>query len=147
METFTLPLKLTCRISGKIVTYTSADYVNKRLEKYGGDLQAMLSDFVCRDAKRNVKDNMSLAEIRIESGVAFIAENGAEITIGQSLMDEIKGPPTIKYDFKVGKPEPITKLTAPTDSCFNPGWYIEQKSCLTCAFASICNFSRKRLVA
>jgi hypothetical protein len=138
MDQFTLPLKLTCKVSGKVVTYTSAEYVRKKLEKYNGSLKAMMEDFVCRDAKRGLKENKPVEQIKAEASdtASFTTENGAEITIGSALT---------KADFKIGKPTPMTKAEAPRDACFNPGWFLNKKSCGACAFNGVCNYEKKRV--
>lgn len=151
MDSFTLPLKFTCRISGKVVTYTNEDYVKKRLEKYGGSLKRMQDEFVCRDAKRDLKDHKTVEQIRTEAGTLngtdITTEGGAMITIGtEELINKVVGPiaPVIKHDFKLGKPIPMTKEMAPRDACWNPGWFLNKSSCALCAFTGICNYEKKR---
>jgi len=141
MDNFTLPLKLTCTVSGKIVTYTSEDYVKKKLEKYGGSLERLRKEFVCRDAKLAEKE--AIKKVTPTPVITSIAENGAEIRIG----DDTPVQPQHREVWKVSPPVPITKETAPTDQCFNPGWYLSKKDCGACAFASICNYTKKRTTA
>lgn len=155
MDEIILPLKLKCNISGKEVVYTSREYVEKKLLKYGGSLERMRKEFVCRDARRMVKDKVDLQTIQKELGkaesVTATAENGAQITMGaEALIEKIQseGERTPAYDyskldFKVGQPVPLTQ--GATDQCYNPGWFLNKKDCGACAFTKMCNFARKRI--
>lgn len=47
---FPCPLTLTCKISGKKVTYSDPEYIKARIEK-AGSLEALVSNYVSRSAK------------------------------------------------------------------------------------------------
>lgn len=51
---YTLPLVLTCKVTGKAVKYTSAAYIDKCIAK-AGSLEALQSNYVSRDGKRSQK--------------------------------------------------------------------------------------------
>jgi hypothetical protein len=47
-------LTLKCNVTGKEVTYTSAEYIAKRIEK-AGSLEKLIATYVCRDAGKAAK--------------------------------------------------------------------------------------------
>ena len=51
---YTLPLVLTCKVTGKAVKYTSAAYIDKCIAK-AGSLEALQSNYVSREGKRSQK--------------------------------------------------------------------------------------------
>jgi hypothetical protein len=51
---YTLPLVLTCTITGKSVKYTSASYIDKVIAKHGS-LEKLLTSYVSREGKRSSK--------------------------------------------------------------------------------------------
>jgi hypothetical protein len=51
---YTLPLVLTCSVTGKAVKYTSAAYIDKCIAK-AGSLEALQKSYVSRDGKRSQK--------------------------------------------------------------------------------------------
>lgn len=52
---YTLPLVLTCKVTGKSVKYTSAAYIDKCIAKYGS-LELLQKNYVSRDGKRQVTE-------------------------------------------------------------------------------------------
>lgn len=48
---YTLPLVLTCKVTGKAVKYTSAAYIDKCISK-AGSLEALQANYVSREGKR-----------------------------------------------------------------------------------------------
>lgn len=48
---YTLPLVLTCKVTGKSVKYTSASYIDKCVAK-AGSLEALQANYVSREGKR-----------------------------------------------------------------------------------------------
>lgn len=140
MDSFTLPLKLTCSVSGKVVTYTSAEYVKKKLEKFGGSLERLHKEFVCRDAKVPVAKPVA---VDIESYDPKTP--GLQITVGAEALSKPATP--IQYDWKIGKPVPMTQADAPKDVCFNPPWMSKHGgACDGCAMQSVCNYTKKRFL-
>lgn len=51
---YTLPLVLTCHVTGKSVKYTSAAYIDKTIAKFGS-LDKLLAGYVSRDGRAQVK--------------------------------------------------------------------------------------------
>jgi len=51
---YTLPLVLTCKVTGKSVKYTSAAYIDKCISK-AGSLEALQNSYVSREGKRSNK--------------------------------------------------------------------------------------------
>jgi len=51
---YTLPLVLTCKVTGKSVKYTSASYIDKVIAKHGS-LEALQKNYVSREGRRNTK--------------------------------------------------------------------------------------------
>jgi len=51
---YTLPLVLTCKVTGKSVKYTSASYIDKVIAKYGS-LDKLLTGYVSREGRRQSK--------------------------------------------------------------------------------------------
>ena len=51
---YTLPLVLTCKVTGKAVKYTSASYIDKVIAKHGS-LEALQKNYVSREGRRNTK--------------------------------------------------------------------------------------------
>lgn len=47
-------LTLKCNVTGKEVTYTSAEYIAKRIEK-AGSLEKLIATYVCREAGKAAK--------------------------------------------------------------------------------------------
>ena len=53
-DTYQIPFKITCTVSGVTKTYTSEKYINGKLDRFGG-LENLIKTYVCRDAKRALK--------------------------------------------------------------------------------------------
>jgi len=51
---YTLPLVLTCKVTGKSVKYTSASYIDKVIAKHGS-LEKLLTGYVSREGRRQSK--------------------------------------------------------------------------------------------
>jgi hypothetical protein len=51
---YTLPLVLTCKVTGKSVKYTSASYIDKVIAKHGS-LEALQKNYVSRAGRRQSK--------------------------------------------------------------------------------------------
>ena len=49
---YSLPLVLTCKVTGKTVKYTSSSYVDKVIAKHGS-LEALQKNYVSREGRRN----------------------------------------------------------------------------------------------
>jgi hypothetical protein len=62
-DTYALPFRLTCTVSGLTKVYTSIDYINGKLHRFGG-LKNLLEKYVCRDAKRLLKAGKTPEEVK-----------------------------------------------------------------------------------
>ena len=51
---YSLPLVLTCKVTGKQVKYTSPSYIDKVIAKHGS-LEALQANFTSREGRRNAK--------------------------------------------------------------------------------------------
>lgn len=51
---FPVPLTLKCTVTGKENVFTDPDYIKQRIERAGG-LEKLLSTYVCKAAKREMK--------------------------------------------------------------------------------------------
>lgn len=128
MDSFKLPLKLTCRISGKVVTYTSDEYVRKKLEKYGGNLKAMLDDFVCRDAKRLLKaSDTTPKEKKPQVDVIETTDTDSDTDDDSDIEVQVG-----VRDFANDESILIPSI------CINPVWYRTKENCNHCACSSRC---------
>ena len=56
-DTYQIPFKITCTVSGVTKTYTSEEYINGKLDRFGG-LENLIKTYVCRDAKRAMKSKL-----------------------------------------------------------------------------------------
>ena len=54
---YQIPFKITCTVSGVTKTYTSEEYINGKIDRFGG-LENLLKTYVCRDAKRAMKSKL-----------------------------------------------------------------------------------------
>lgn len=61
MESFTIPLKLICTISGKEKTFTNRSYIEKKINEYGS-LEKLKQKYICREAKSLLKHNTKTIE-------------------------------------------------------------------------------------
>lgn len=55
LRNITVPYILTCAITGLAKNYTSKEFVQRKIDNYGGDEAAMIKGYVSRDAKREIK--------------------------------------------------------------------------------------------
>jgi len=61
-----VPYVLVCRVTGLQKAYTSKEFVARKIENYGGNEQAMIDGYVCKEAKRLLKpygENVTEADI------------------------------------------------------------------------------------
>lgn len=83
---YTLPLKLTCKVTGKEVAYTDPEYIDKRIAEFGS-LEALQKNFVSREGKRATTGLSSKIQIAVDSAKATIekATTKANKVIAQAL--------------------------------------------------------------
>jgi hypothetical protein len=58
-----VPLVVTCQVTGLQKAYTSREFIGRKIDNYGGDLKTMLDSYVCRDAKRLLREGKSVPEV------------------------------------------------------------------------------------
>jgi hypothetical protein len=51
---YSLPLVLTCKVTGKSIKYTSSSYIDKCIAKHGS-IEALRANYVSREGRRNGK--------------------------------------------------------------------------------------------
>jgi len=57
-DSYELPFKITCTVSGVVKTYTSEEYVNKKIEQHG-TLEAFRAQYVSKSARKTLKKQKS----------------------------------------------------------------------------------------
>jgi len=120
---YSIPFSIKCTISGVEKTYTSEEYINGKIERFGG-LDKLRANYISRDAKKAAKAaGTPVKEIKLE------IESKTELPAPGSML------------VKTEKPTPMTKEQAPTDTCMNPKFFLDHnKTCTGCALVSLCNF-------
>jgi hypothetical protein len=58
-----VPFIVTCQVTGLQKAYTSKDFVLRKIANYGGDVQNMLDTYVCKDAKKLLREGKSVEEV------------------------------------------------------------------------------------
>lgn len=115
--TYQIPFNITCTVSGVVKTYTSEEYINGKIDRFGG-LDQLRANYISRDAKKTAKEKgTTLKEVTIEKPLAV-----------QVVFEQAKAP------------VPLTKETNEADVCHNPRFVIDGKPCSTCAFFSVCKY-------
>ena len=77
---YQIPFKITCTVSGVTKTYTSEEYINGKIDRFGG-LENLLKTYVCRDAKRAMKSKLEKKKEEVQPKNIF-----AEMIKNQPLM-------------------------------------------------------------
>lgn len=62
-DSYTIPFNITCTVSGLTKVYTSEEYINKKLDRFGG-LEKLNQTYICRDALKLRKAGKSDEEIK-----------------------------------------------------------------------------------
>ena len=112
---YQIPFEITCTISGQVKTYTSEEYINGKIDRFGG-LDQLRASYVCRDAKKAVKGASKEVEVK--------DTNFAKIDFGK---------PTPTHEL-----QPITYDNSTPDVCYNPKWFLNHKGCIGCSCAGVC---------
>lgn len=143
IENISIPLSLTCKVTGITRKFTNRAWLEKKANEYGS-LQAFKDNYVCREAKALTKGKTPEAVLQIKAqgleaivGITPIMEKIQEIVAEQQVVE--------KMDFKIGTHVPLTKETTAKDACLNPGWYLDENPCEQCVYFEICSFTRKRI--
>jgi hypothetical protein len=116
-------LTLTCNVTGKQVTYTSEEYIAKRIAK-AGSLEELIKTYVCRDANKADKkptnksaSKYSAREERTWGGKKILKDK--EVIAPTPINSKGK----IKYvtrDFKFEDSDFVTTVTVP--EYIAPNW-------------------------
>jgi hypothetical protein len=88
MSSIKVPYILTCQVTGIQKSYTSVEFVKRKIDNYGGDEAAMVAGYVCKDAKRELKafDIANITEADVQSVITKL--NGT--TNAAAVLDLIK---------------------------------------------------------
>lgn len=160
MDSFTIPLTVTCTVSGQQKTYTSREYIEKCLARHGGSLTAFLSSYVCRDAQRMLKDGSSHDEIKAalgKQGASYTptadtikARRPVQIRVNDQPLATDETPPEPK---KIKSYPPgyfsspvqgvINWAEATHDTCFYPPIH-SSGDCSRCRLFSVCTLPSKQ---
>jgi hypothetical protein len=88
MSSIKVPYILTCQVTGIQKSYTSVEFVKRKIDNYGGDEAAMVAGYVCKDAKRELKafDLANLTEADVQSVITKLGGT----TSAAAVLDLIK---------------------------------------------------------
>ncbi len=89
MSSIKVPYILTCMVTGIQKSYTSVDFVKRKIDNYGGDEAAMVAGYVCKDAKRELKA-FDLEKLTVADVQSVITKLGGSVD-AQTVFDLIKG--------------------------------------------------------
>lgn len=138
---YQIPFEIVCTISGQVKTYTSEEFINGKIERFGG-LDKLREKYVCRDAERLMKQGKSKEEVieLLKSGAPIPRTTVVKEPKVKAETTEVPAPEkTIEVPvFKPMPPVPLTKETATPDTCYNPGFKLNGNPCSACAFKGIC---------
>lgn len=59
---------MTCQVTGLKKVFTSRDFIQHKIRGYGGDMKRMLDTYVCEDAKRLLRQGLSVEEVNRKLG-------------------------------------------------------------------------------
>lgn len=135
--TYQIPFDITCTVSGAVKTYSSEDFINDKIDRFGG-LPNLIATYVCRDAQRLVKAGKTVDEIK-----KIIAANGPipKVSLVKAEVVKEEKVPEVKVKLDTYKPitiSPMTKETASADTCYNPSFKLAGNDCSKCALKGIC---------
>lgn len=80
-----VPYILTCIVTGLTKAYTSKEFVQRKIDNYGGDEAKMVAGYVCKDAKREIKALGDVAKITEGDVEKVIKKLGGTADAGKSL--------------------------------------------------------------
>jgi hypothetical protein len=143
-DSYTIPFEITCTVSGQVKVYTSEDFINGKIDRFGG-LQKLRDTYVCRDAQRLMQQGKKKEEIIeiLTKGLPIarstVVKNPASPKVPETTLTVAA--PEVKLD--PVRPlkdvtKPLTKETASAETCYNPAFKLNGKACTDCAFKAIC---------
>lgn len=83
--TYEIPFRITCNVSGLVKTYTLESYINRKIDRFGG-LEKLYSKYVCKDAKKLLKEGMTPEEVKMKLN----PPKEEEVKIEDPVMEEIQ---------------------------------------------------------
>ena len=83
--TYEIPFHITCNVSGLVKTYTLESYINRKIDRFGG-LEKLYSKYVCKDAKKLLKEGMTPEEVKMKLN----PPKEEEVKIEDPVMEEIQ---------------------------------------------------------
>lgn len=83
--TYEIPFRITCNVSGLTKTYTLESYINRKIDRFGG-LEKLYSKYVCKDAKKLLKEGMTPEEVKMKLN----PPKEEEVKIEDPVMEEIQ---------------------------------------------------------
>lgn len=113
MSSIKVPYTLTCMVTGIQKTYTSLEFVNNKIQAYGGE-QAMVEGYVCRDAKKALKA-FDIQKLTVDD-VKKVIDDLKGTADAQKSFDLIKSGKlflTKKVKARATKTEDIAEVSAP----------------------------------
>lgn len=141
---YNIPFEITCTVSGQVKVYTSEDFINGKIDRFGG-LDKLREKYVCRDAERLLKGGMKPEEVKAHLNnklpvprltvVKAPASPKTEIAVTTVSVPEVKLDP-VRPLKDVTKP--LTKETASAETCYNPSFKLNGNPCTNCAMKNIC---------
>lgn len=78
-DTYSLPMQLVCTVSGLKKTYTSQDYVNGKLDRFGG-LANLIAKYICREALKLRKAGKNDDEIKAHFADRVAKQDAPKVT-------------------------------------------------------------------
>lgn len=88
--TYEIPFRVTCIVTGLVKTYTLESYINRVIDRFGG-LEKLHLKYVCKDAKRMLKEGKTVEEV-INTLNPPKEETPAEEPAVESVSEEITAP-------------------------------------------------------
>lgn len=61
-ESYEIPFKVTCNVTGLVKVYTLQSFIERRLEKFGG-VKKFLDQYVCKEARQMLKLGIDKEEV------------------------------------------------------------------------------------
>lgn len=87
-DSYEIPFKITCTKTGIVKTYTSEEYINKKLDRFGG-LEKLREVYVCKDAKRLLKEGKEVQEVIAELSKPKEAKEKAQVEDSVAKQEEV----------------------------------------------------------
>jgi len=63
-----VPFIMTCQVTGLKKVFTSRDFIQHKIDGYGGDMKRMLDTYVCEDAKRLLRQGLDVDQVNKKLG-------------------------------------------------------------------------------